>query len=343
MTDGSRGGPVDRPSAGAPAGSPAGSPAEPSAEVRTDDPADARFAPQVLVVGAAARDIATDDPRGWRLGGGVAYSALTTARLGLQTAALVGVDRDAATALELDLLRHAGVVVHLVPLERGPVFDNVETPEGRIQVGHESADPIPVEALPDEWRTAPAWILATVADELPPAWAEVPDESALVAAGWQGMLREVVAGQRVRRRPPGTSPIVARADLVGVSRDDLGPDAPVSDLFRFLHPGATLVLTQGDHGGLVMTAGRDGASAMYHYPAIRSPAIVDPTGAGDVFLAALLAARAEPRLVGGRLDQRFDVLLAAAVASLVLEGRGLLGVPERSAVRRRMTAGRQTA
>src|SRR5439155_22807898 len=52
-------------------------------------------APDVVVVGAAARDIAPDDPRGWRLGGGVSYSALTTARLGLRTAALVGVDRTA--------------------------------------------------------------------------------------------------------------------------------------------------------------------------------------------------------------------------------------------------------
>ena len=55
----------------------------------TRDPA---WAPEVVVVGAASRDVAADDPRGWRLGGGVTYSALTTARLGLRTAALVGVD-----------------------------------------------------------------------------------------------------------------------------------------------------------------------------------------------------------------------------------------------------------
>jgi sugar/nucleoside kinase (ribokinase family) len=331
MTDGSRAGQEGRPS-----GTVEASPA--NAGAARADPGEG---PTIVVVGAAARDVARDDPRGWRLGGGVAYSALTTARLGVPTAALVGVDGPGATAAELDLLRNAGVDVRLVELERGPVFDNVETPEGRIQIGHVRADPIPVNALPAAWRGAPAWILAAVADELPPAWAEVPGDAALVAAGWQGLLREVVAGQRVRRLPPGESPIVARADLVGVSRDDLGPAAAVDDLLRFLRPGATLVLTQGDHGGLVMTAGPDGASAMYHYPAIRSPAIVDPTGAGDVFLAALLAARAEPRLVGGRLDKRFDVLLAAAVASLVLEGQGLLGVPHRSAVRRRMSAARQ--
>ena len=34
---------------------------------------------EVVHVGSACRDIAPDDPRGWRLGGGVTYAALTTA------------------------------------------------------------------------------------------------------------------------------------------------------------------------------------------------------------------------------------------------------------------------
>jgi hypothetical protein len=55
-----------------------------------------------------------------------------------------------------------------------------------------------------------------------------------------------------------------------------------------------------------------------------------------VFLAALAAARIEPRLVGGRLAAGYDLLMAAAAASLVLEGRGMLGVPHRAAVRARM-------
>ena len=107
-------------------------------------------------------------------------------------------------------------------------------------------------------------------------------------------------------------------------------------------------MTQGDRGGLVVHGAHgddDAALDLRHYPAIPSHAAVDPTGAGDVFLAALAAARIEPRLVGGRIGQGFDLLLAAAAASLVLEGPGMLGVPTRDAVRRRMAEalGRRSA
>jgi len=93
----------------------------------------------------------------------------------------------------------------------------------------------------------------------------------------------------------------------------------------------------------VQVSARDQAAALElrHYPAIPSHVTVDPTGAGDVFLAALAAARIEPRLVGGRIGQGFDLLLAAAAASLVLEGPGMLGVPLREVVRQRMTEARQ--
>jgi sugar/nucleoside kinase (ribokinase family) len=101
-----------------------------------------------------------------------------------------------------------------------------------------------------------------------------------------------------------------------------------------------LAVTQGDHGGLVLEAGADGATRERYYPPVRSHNLIDPTGAGDVFLAALAATRIEPRLVGGRIAKGFDLLVAAAAASLVLEGPGLLGVPERAAVRERIAAAR---
>lgn len=293
--------------------------------------------PTVVVVGAASRDLAPDDPRGWRLGGGVSYSALTTARLGLRTAALVGVDAEAAAhAHELETLRQAGVDVVLVPLDHGPVFENVERPEGRLQYATDRSDPIPVEALPEPWREAPGWILAPVAAEVPEAWASAPREDATVAVGWQGLLRVLTPGEVVEHVAPGRSAVVARADLVGVSRDDVDRSIPLADLCRLLRPGAMLVVTQGDRGGLVLETGDDGPRRIRHYPAVRSHDPIDPTGAGDVFLAALAAARIDPRLVGGRIDRGADLLLAAAAAALVLEGPGMAGVPQLPAVRTRV-------
>ena len=307
-------------------------------------------APDVVVVGSASRDLAGDDSRGWRLGGGVSYSALATARLGLRTAALVGADPLARDAHELELLRAAGVEVHVVPLARGPVFLNIERPEGRLQLCEERSDPLLPDALPLAWRGSAGWILAPVAAELPDAWAVLPSPAAVVALGWQGLLRDLAPGRAVRHLPPSAHPIVRRADLVGLSRDDVDADVPLVELYSALRPGATLALTQGDRGGLLAVgfpdAGGDGSAPelhLRHYPAIPSAGAVDPTGAGDVFLAALAAARIQPRLVGGRIGQGFDVLLAAAAASLVLEAPGLLGVATRAAVRARMSEGRRTA
>lgn len=316
-------------------------PAGPGRGPMIDPSASPPAPPVTVVVGAASRDIADDDPRGWRLGGGVSYSALTTARLGIPTAAIVGVDEEASDAAELDLLREAGVDVHLVQLDHGPVFVNLERPEGRHQLCVSPSDGIPVAAVPDAWRAARGWILAPVAAELPPDWAAVPSEASLVAVGWQGLLRELVAGAAVRHVEPGPDPLVARADLVGLSRDDVDPSTELAALCRLLRPGATLVVTQGDRGGIVLEAGSGRLGHPRHYPPVRSHAPIDPTGAGDVFLAALAAARIEPRLVGGRIGAGFDLLLAAAAASLVLEGPGLLGVPDRSAVSERIAAARR--
>jgi len=292
--------------------------------------------PEVVVVGAASRDLAADDPRGWRLGGAVTYSAFTLARLGLRVGALVGVDREAARARELEWLRDAGVDLRAASLASGPVFDNVEQPAGRRQIAHAASGQLLPTTVPAGWLGSAAWILAPVAGELQGDWAAAPSQEAIVAVGWQGLLREVRAGEPVRGLTPRASPLLARADLVGVSRGDLPPDQALDDLCRFLRPGATLLVTAGEDGGIVAEVGPDGPRRLYRYPAVPADRSVDPTGAGDVFLAAVLAARARPGLVGGRIGQRHDLLLGAVVASLVVEASGLDGVPDRAAVRRRL-------
>jgi sugar/nucleoside kinase (ribokinase family) len=285
-------------------------------------------APQIVVVGAASRDLVDDDVRGWRLGGGVSYSALALARLGLRVRAVVGVDGPAATADELDLLRAARAEVHLVHLERGPVFVNRETPDGRVQESREVCDPIPVEALPDRWAVSSAWLFAPVAAEVPAAWVEVPPPGGVVAVGWQGLLRVLVAGGPVGRVEPVASPLIARADLVGVGIDDFARDTPLERLASFVGPAGTLLVTDGVRGGTSIETAHDGSSrSRLRWAAIPTPRLVDPTGAGDTFLAAVLAARVAPAIVGGRAADGVDLRFGAAAASLVCERPGLLGVP----------------
>ena len=191
----------------------------------------ARPGVEVVHVGSACRDVVPEDPRGWRLGGGVTYASLTTARLGLRTAAIVGVDSTAATASELDMLRQAGVDLLLVPLEEGPIFHNLETPKGRMQTSVKTGVPLPVPAMPESWLAAPGWSLVPVAGELTDAWADAIPADAHLAVAWQGFLRDLKAGEQVRRRPPRPSPILRRADLVGVSHHDVPAETPLSELY----------------------------------------------------------------------------------------------------------------
>jgi sugar/nucleoside kinase (ribokinase family) len=288
-----------------------------------------RTGPAAVVVGAASRDVTAADRRGWRLGGGVTYCALTLARLGIATAALVGVDQAAAKAWELDLLRGAGADVRLVHLEHGPVFENVERSDGRVQTCVDAGSAVPVDALPAAWRPADWWVLGPVAGELPDAWAAVPPSAAHVVLGWQGLLRDLRPGGHVGRLAPRASPLVARAELVAVSRHDVDQALPIPALIGPLRAGAELILTAGDAGGFVLRAGPGGRAArVRRYPALRSAHEVDPTGAGDTFLAAYVAGRIAATRAARPVDERRLLRLAAAAAALVVEDVGLVGVPD---------------
>ena len=229
----------------------------------------------VVVVGAASRDLADDDPRGWRLGGGVSYSALTTARLGLPTAAIVGVDADAA------------VGVRARPPPRGrrrrpprPARARPGLRQHRAAGGPPPAVRRPLGPGPGRGRArrrggaAPGWILAPVAAELPPAWADVPSDEALVAVGWQGLLRELVAGEPVRHmRAAARTRSSAGRTSSGCRATTSTAAIPLADLYALLRRGASLAVTQGDHGGLVVHGAHgdhDAALELRHYPAVPS-------------------------------------------------------------------------
>jgi sugar/nucleoside kinase (ribokinase family) len=288
---------------------------------------------EVVHVGSASRDVVPEEPRGWRLGGGVTYASLTTARLGLRTAAIVGVDTAASTADELDLLRDAGVDLRLVPLVEGPIYHNVETSTGRVQTCVQTGVPLPIPDIPETWRSAPGWSVVPVADEITDEWAAVVPDNAHLAVAWQGFLRNLAPGERVTRRPPEPSLILRRADLVGVSHHDVAVDTSLAELDELLHPGAYLLVTQGRDGGLLIHLGGEGPIETLRYRSSAATLEVDPTGAGDTFLAALQASVLRPATTGRQASRRRpDLRFAAAAGSLVVEGPGLSGVPDRAAV-----------
>jgi sugar/nucleoside kinase (ribokinase family) len=296
----------------------------------------ARSAVEVVHVGSASRDIAEDDPRGWRLGGGVTYAALATARLGIATAAVIGVDAIAAQADELDALRQAGVDLMIVRLAEGPVFHNLETPAGRRQTAIAVGTPLDPVAVPDSWQRARAWSFTPVAGELDDAWAAHAADGAIVAVGWQGMLRRLRAGEPVERVAPVERALLRRADLVGVSHHDVDPATRIASLTQLLHPGARLLVTQGHLGGLLVDVDAAGPGATLRYLPTRTDREVDATGAGDTFLAALVAATVRPSAMGlMRRRVGADLRFAAAAGSLAVEGVGLAGVPDLLAVRTR--------
>ncbi len=286
-----------------------------------------------MAVGAASRDVAPDDPRGWRLGGSAAYCSLALGRLGLRVGCLLGVDSEAAGAAELDLLREAGVLLRLAPLENGPVFENVERDGHRRQRWLSRSDAVAASALPHEWRGARVWLLVPVAGEVGQEWAAVPGSAdgdgiaALTAVGWQGMLREFRDDGWVWPVAPAPSALLRRADVLCASVDDLPRDAELGVL-RGLAPAATLILTAGENGG---TAFRGDVARRYRaVPAAHG--VADPTGAGDTFLAGLIAAWS----LTGELATARALRFAAGAASCVVEDRGLAGVPTRAQVAARL-------
>ena len=171
-------------------------------------------------------------------------------------------------------------------------------------------------------------MLAPVAAEVREEWADVPPPNALVGLGWQGLLRVLVAGAPVHHLQPRPSPVVRRADMVGVGAADVDDVTTPADLAAFMKPGATMLFTDGVHGGTAYTVGeRPDELAARHWHSIPIRTYVDPVGAGDTFLSGVFAAWVDSEITAGWDGMDPDLRLGAAVGSLILEGPGVYGVP----------------
>lgn len=223
-----------------------------------------------LAIGHATRDLQED---GFTIGGTVAYASRTARALGCRVGVVTSTNPDLDLTGVLD-----GTRVARFPAAVTTTFENVYTVEGRYQMLHGAAETLRPTMVPTSWRAAIVH-LGPVARECDPTLVNV-FEKAFIGVTPQGWMRCWDGDGRVGyRRWYEAEEILPKVDAVVLSEEDIAGDEGV--MRRYAARSRLLVLTQGAAGCTVYTAGQ-----ARHFPA---PTVqeVDPTGAGDVFAAAL--------------------------------------------------------
>ncbi len=257
-----------------------------------------------LVIGHVSRDITPDGPR---LGGTAAYAALTARALGLR----VGIVTACDDKTPLDAL--PGIPAVCVPSEHTTTFENRYTAEGRQQIIHHVAAPIPFEHVPDVWRRTPIIHLGPIAGEIPsrPPAGFTPALLGLTPQGW---LRAWDAEGRVR---PGkwdeAEAALNGAGAAVVSVEDVnGDEERIEELAL---ASRVLVVTEGAQGARLYW---NNDERRFHAPKMDE---VDATGAGDIFAAAFFI-----RLYTTR-DPWEAARFATQLAARSVARAGLAGIP----------------
>ncbi len=281
-----------------------------------------------LIIGHMTHD---RTPDGFRLGGTVSYAAATALRLGRRPAILTrgalngllaSVDntpgQPANVVAALPDCPLAGVPIHMLPSPVSTTFVNLYRDGQRTQVIEALAAPISPDELPPAWAQTRVVLLGPLVREVPPAWVNA-FPAALVGVTPQGWMRQWDAAGHVRpARWENAAEFLLRADVVILSREDVGGDTAYLD--SLVAQARLMVVTDGWRGAAIYRGGE-----RYHIPP-RPTHEVDPTGAGDVFAAAFMI----------RLDETGDPVAAArfanVVASMSVEAPGMDAIPYREQV-----------
>lgn len=271
--------------------------------------------PNYLVLGHITSDLLPD---GTHIPGGTAlYAARTAQRLGMRPAIV-----SAVATLPADW--PSTVPVASVAGSYAPIFENRYTPNGRIQFLHGQAPPLTIADVPNTWRTAQIVHLGPILVETPlDIVANFPD--ALIGMTPQGMMRQWQPPFpcQIHYTPFEPDPaLLARIDVLVMSIEDVHGDQHVAE--RYAQHCRIVALTHGARGADIYLAGVP--QHINAYPAVER----DPTGAGDVFAAALLVRYAETR---NAVDA---AQFAAVVAAASVEGLGISAIPDRATIEARL-------
>jgi pfkB family carbohydrate kinase len=273
--------------------------------------------PDYLLLGHFTRDVLPDGATA--PGGTSLYASFAAQRLGQRVAVV-----SAPAELPADLPEAIAVAFH--PSPTPPTFENQYTPQGRRQILHAASEPIALADVPMEWRAAPIVHLGPVLGETPEELAFAFPDALLgvTPQGWMRAWGPELPGLVTYRPWHPDEKLLRRIDALVLSIEDVkGDEALIAEWARYCR---LVALTRGALGATLFIAGQP-----HHVEAM--PATErDPTGAGDVFAAALLV----------RLYETGDPLQAARFAACAaagsVEGRGASRIPSRAEVESRLGA-----
>jgi hypothetical protein len=263
-----------------------------------------------LLIGHVTQDVT---PQGFMLGGTVSYSAMTAVTLGLKVGIIT------AAPDEVDLSALAAFPLLRIPCEEATTYENIQTPQGRIQYLHKRAPTITAEMIPENWRGASIVHFAPVAFEIDPILLDIfPNSFRCITP--QGCMRTADKEQRVHfcdwadaeTQLPKTAAAVISVEDVEFNEER------IQQLQKFAN---ILAVTEGEQGARVYWK-----SEVRHFNAPRVN-VVDPTGAGDIFAAVFFA-----RLFATR-DAWLACAQAVQLATISVTRRGVAGMPTAQEIR----------
>lgn len=257
-----------------------------------------------LIVGHLTKDLT---PSGPRLGGTAAYSALTARALGLR----VGIVTSWGGELPMGPL--SGIPVVSYPTDKSTIFENRETPTGRIQIVHNIAPELGLHLIPEPWRNASIVHLAPIVQEVDPTLVR-NFATALIGLTPQGWLRAWNRqGHVFPTEWPEADFVLQRTGAAVLSIEDVARDeSRIEELATYCR---VLVVTEGEDGSRVYW---NGDVRRFPAPDVHE---VDSTGAGDIYAAAFFA-----RLYTTR-DPWEAARFATRLASISVTRPGMEGIP----------------
>lgn len=269
--------------------------------------------PDYLLIGHFTADIM---PSGRIPGGTVSYALRTAHAFGKRTAMITSAQTD--EPLLDELAPYADDIV-FKPASETTTFENIYEPSGRKQYVRGFAAEITTEDVPEAWRAARLVHLAPIAGEGDPKIAHLfPNATVLLTL--QGWMRQWGTDGFVHFRRWFDEDALRSIDIVVFSEEDI-VEAPDIEQ-QFASTVTHLFVTRAENGG---TYYRNGVPNHYTTPTVE---LVNPTGAGDVFAASLLASLPELNY-----DFNAAIHVAAKLGAICVTRSWLEGTPTRDEVR----------